>query len=206
MTTIDLTFLQDAPDEKPARGELTVEPLAPLSMTTSVPGKHYQAALAPPERQLYGLIENAMGLHFGWKDYTIRQNIADDAAADVNVSGAKKRNYQPIVAPYYDFELIETPETETFDDVQWAHKWRDSSETRKGAMHHDWRATQDDAGHYGYGKTLVQREYVTTDGPWIYAVRSTSAALEALVGALDDPRGALYLGTNDGWVHATIER
>ena len=206
MPRIDLSFLRDDPTEKSAKARLLIEPLAPLSMNTTVPGKHYQTALNPPIRQIYGMLENALGLHFGWgDDYKIRQDIANDAAADVRVSYRDKRDFQPLIAQYVDLEPVQYPARETYDDLQWSHKWRDSAQTRNGAMHHDWRATGDEPERYGYGKTLVQREYVVAEGRWIYAAQTTPMTLATLQEALTDPQGPLYLGNNDGWVHAMLE-
>jgi CRISPR-associated protein Cas5 len=207
MPSIDLSFLAEDPSAKTEEATLTIEALAPLSMNTSVPGKHYQTATEPPLRQIYGLFENAMGLHFGWRDsYKVRQEIADDAAADVKISGSDKRDFQPLLEPYYDLTLDEAPTVETFDDTQWAHKWRDSGTIRNGAMHHDWRATLDKASNYGYGKTIIEREHVVADGPWIYRLRAAPMAMDALANALSDPAGQLYLGNNDGWVDVTLRR
>ncbi|WP_103030510.1 hypothetical protein [Salinibacter altiplanensis] len=206
MPQIDLSFLLEDPSEAQRSGTLRVEALAPLSMNTSVPGKHFQTEVVPPERQLYGMIENAFGLHFGWSKgafgYKLKQSLADEAAADVSISGMRSRDYQPLAAPFYDLSVMETPETETYDDTQWLHKWRDTAQVRASASNHDWRATQDRPENYGYGKTPIQREHVVADGPWIYKVSTTEAAGQALQKALQAPRGPLYLGTSDGWVDA----
>jgi len=204
--TIDLSFLLEDPSGASTMGRLTVEPLAPLSMNQSVPGKHFQTETVPPERQLYGMIENAFGLHFGWSKgnfgYKLKQSLAEEAGADVKISGMRSRDYQPLLAPYYELDLIDTPAIETYDDTQWLHKWRDTAQVRASASNQDWRGTQDDPGNYGYGKTPVQREYVVADGPWIYEVQTTRSAGSALQSALEEPRGPLYLGTSDGWVDA----
>jgi hypothetical protein len=206
MSSIDLSFLQDDPSEKTATSVLCIEPLGPLSMNTSVPGRHYQTATHPPDRQIYGLLENAMGLHFGWgDDYEVRQMLADAAAAEVDVSFRNKRDFQPLIGEYVTLERTQAPETKTYDDLQWAHKWRDSATVRAGAMHHDWRAMGDDPSKYGYGKSLVSREHVVANGVWRYRLRATPATMEALRVALDDPAAPLYLGKNDGWVDAWVE-
>jgi len=206
MPRIDLSFLRDDPTKKSAQALLYIEPLAPLSMNTTVPGKHYQTALDPPVRQIYGMLENALGLHFGWgDDYKIRQQIAHDAAADVGVSYRAKRDFQPLIAAYVEVERIESPERDTYDDLQWSHKWRDSAQARAGAMHHDWRALGDKPERYGYGKALIQREHVVAEGAWSYRLHATPNTFSALQEALSDPEGPLYLGTNDGWVHATMQ-
>jgi hypothetical protein len=200
--------LLEDPSDAEVTGTLTVEALAPLSMNTSVPGKHFQTEIVPPERQLYGMIENAFGLHFGWSKgafgYKLKQALAEEAEADVKISGMKSRDYQPLVAPFYELELTEAPETETYDDTQWLHKWRDTAQVRASASNQDWRATRDRPENYGYGKTPIQREHVVAHGPWIYEVTTTEAAGTALRDALRSPRGPLYLGTSDGWVDARL--
>lgn len=40
----------------------------PLSMTTAQPGTYYRSQRAPTEAMLYGMLENALGWHFGPKD------------------------------------------------------------------------------------------------------------------------------------------
>ena len=206
MPQIDLSFLLEDPSEGHREGTMTVEPLAPLSMNTSVPGKHFQTEVVPPERQLYGMIENALGLHFGWSKgafgYKLKQALAEEAQADVKISGMQSRDYQPLVAPFFKLSLEEVPTTETYDDTQWLHKWRDTAQVRKSASNHDWRGTQDRSENYGYGKTPIQREHVVADGPWVYKVATTKEAGKALQKALQEPRGPLYLGTSDGWVEA----
>lgn len=206
MREIDLSFLLEDPSDAAQTGTLTVEPLAPLSMNTSVPGKHFQTEVVPPKRQLYGMIENAFGLHFGWSKgafgYKLKQALADEAEADVKISGMRSREYQPLLAPYYELTLDTAPETETYDDTQWLHKWRDTAQVRASASNQDWRGTQDRPENYGYGKTPIQREHVVADGLWVYDVSTTKAAGKALQNVLRNPRGPLYLGTSDGWVEA----
>jgi hypothetical protein len=209
MPSIDLSFLLDDPSDADVQGSLRIEALAPLSMNASVPGKHYQTETVPPKRQIYGMIENALGLHFGWSNkefgYKLKRKIAEAASADVSISGIGTRDFQPLVAPYYELSLAEEPAVETFDDTQWLHKWRDTSQVRVSASNHDWRATGDKPERYGYGKTPIQREYVIPEGPWIYAVITTPSAGRALQAALDAPKGSLYLGTSDGWVDASFQ-
>jgi hypothetical protein len=208
MPRLDFSFLLTDPSAPDGAGTLTIQPLAPLSMNCSVPGKHFQTEMDPPPRQVYGMMENAFGMHFGWSNkafgYKLKRKVAKAATADVSINGTRNRDYQPILAPYYPLELIERPETQVYDDTQWLHKWRDTSQVRGGATNHDWRATGDRPERYGYGKTPVQREHVMADGPWVYRIETTEAAAQALTRALSDPAGPLYLGTSDGWVDAAF--
>lgn len=60
--TLDLSLLLEPPGWD-ARGVLTIEALAPLSMVTSMPGKYYRSQPAPTDAMLYGMLENALGWH-----------------------------------------------------------------------------------------------------------------------------------------------
>ena len=60
----DLSFYLDPPDELDARAELTITPLAPLSMVASQPGTYFLSEAAPTEHMILGMLENALGWHF----------------------------------------------------------------------------------------------------------------------------------------------
>jgi len=53
--------------EKPkttAKAGLFIEPLAPLSLVTSMPGAYYKSQREPSEFMIYGMLENLLGWHF----------------------------------------------------------------------------------------------------------------------------------------------
>lgn len=52
----------------------------------------------------------------------------------------------------------------------------------------------------------TKREYVIPGGPYRYRMRTTTTLAEHLGTALEDPAAPLYLGTNDGWVEARLEK
>ena len=60
----DLSFYLDPPDQLDARAELTITPLAPLSMVSSQPGTYFLTEVAPTEHMILGMLENALGWHF----------------------------------------------------------------------------------------------------------------------------------------------
>ncbi len=53
------------PPLKDASGLITITPLSPLSMASGQPGSYYQSLRVPGASMLYGLLENALGWHFG---------------------------------------------------------------------------------------------------------------------------------------------
>ena len=62
LNKLDLNFLL-YPPEFSARGKLTIEGIAPLSMVASLPGKYYRSQPEPTDAMLYGMLENALGWH-----------------------------------------------------------------------------------------------------------------------------------------------
>jgi len=53
--------------EKPKltkRASLFIEPLAPLSLVTSLPGAYYRSQREPSVFMIYGMLENLLGWHF----------------------------------------------------------------------------------------------------------------------------------------------
>lgn len=58
---IDVLFEKPEPATK---GSLFIEPLAPLSLVTSMPGAYYRSQREPSEFMIYGMLENLLGWHF----------------------------------------------------------------------------------------------------------------------------------------------
>lgn len=71
---IDLSFLLEPP-EFSVRGKLTIDALAPLSMVSSMPGKYYRCQPEPTDEMLFGMLENALGLHLTSKADKDREKL-----------------------------------------------------------------------------------------------------------------------------------
>lgn len=56
-----------------------------------------------------------------------------------------------------------------------------------------------------YYASPTPREYVIPDGPYCFVLTMPSVLLPVLREACDSPAAPLYLGSNDGWVEATLE-
>lgn len=56
-----------------------------------------------------------------------------------------------------------------------------------------------------YYASPTPREYVMPDGPYRFALSMSTALLPLLREACENPAAPLYLGSNDGWVEATLE-
>ncbi len=98
-----LTLLNETPDFT-VSAELVIEPLAPLSIVTRMPGKYYRSDDVPTPAMLYGLLENALGWHIS------REHRADvlktlakrfKTAATVSNSG-----FQPLLQYHVQFDPI----------------------------------------------------------------------------------------------------
>ena len=61
--SLDLSFYLEPP-ELTSRAELTITPLAPLSMVSSQPGTYFLSEMAPTTHMVLGMLENALGWHF----------------------------------------------------------------------------------------------------------------------------------------------
>jgi len=70
MKNIDLNFFLEPP-ELTEKGKIVIDALSPLSMTTTQPGTYYRSQSAPTVNMLFGMLENALGWHFGPKDRTM---------------------------------------------------------------------------------------------------------------------------------------
>lgn len=72
---IDISILFKKP-EKTVNALLTIEPLAPLSMVSTMPGSFYKTLSEPSKFHLCGAFENALGWHFDEKTRrTIRKKV-----------------------------------------------------------------------------------------------------------------------------------
>lgn len=67
MEQIDLSFFLEPPVLDTA-ALLTIEALAPLSMVPAQPGAYYRSQNHPTDAMIFGMLENAMGWHFGEKE------------------------------------------------------------------------------------------------------------------------------------------
>lgn len=63
----DLSIVFEKP-EKDTMAVLTIEPLAPLSIVSTLPGSYYKSMDKPTKANLCGMFENVLGWHIGPKD------------------------------------------------------------------------------------------------------------------------------------------
>lgn len=57
-----------------------------------------------------------------------------------------------------------------------------------------------------YYSSPKKREYVVPQSNYMFRFNTSQKVFEMLLKALENPAAPLYMGSNDGWVHATIEK
>ena len=209
VTERDLSYLEGGGDS--VSGVLVIEPLSSVSMSTSVPGTYTPTHTTPPTRQVLGMIENALGLHFGGD---VRKDLSADLGRnEVRFSGADStRQYDGdencLLAGLIELDLLEDASCETHSDLKWRHKFRtdDSDAVQQSAETHDAQMKKSDGTDtYGYGRTLSDRERAVAGSAWTFAVSGPEDTLQRISAALDDPAAPLYLGDTEGWVAASLD-
>jgi len=71
---IDISILEKVPEPN-LNVVLEIEPLAPLSMVSDLPGSYYKTMKVPDKKMLCGLFENLLGWHIDLAD---RKAIMND--------------------------------------------------------------------------------------------------------------------------------
>ncbi|MBQ6751707.1 MAG: type I-PGING CRISPR-associated protein Cas5p [Bacteroidaceae bacterium] len=141
MKNIDISILREEP-LKDVKAKLIIEPLAPLSMVSDLPGSYYKSRTTPSKKMVCGLIENIMGWHFS---IDTRKNIIEQIKIN---SGEKQKNHQsgstyiPLLMDYFEIErepFLKFDSVCFYDDL-WirSHSRRDSASKHiKACRHYD---------------------------------------------------------------------
>ena len=125
---IDLAVLQKIP-HKIVKTKLVVEPLAPLSMVSEMPGSFYKTLNVPSKKMICGLIENVLGWHIDWKDRRAIQKDIEKLRKKQKVthsSNTKGSTYIPLLMEYFDIidqQTIDLSEICFFNDL-WKRCYR----------------------------------------------------------------------------------
>lgn len=122
---MDLSILFEPPNlDKEA--VLLIEPLAPLSMVSDMPGSFYKSEVAPSKLKLCGLFENVLEWHFSVKD---RKNILKKIGkAYKKYDKVKYKNFEketlrsnveylPLLAHLFEVDIIMHDEPIYYSDL-----------------------------------------------------------------------------------------
>ncbi|MFW5760508.1 MAG: type I-PGING CRISPR-associated protein Cas5p, partial [Cyclobacteriaceae bacterium] len=134
---IDLKILENPP-VLDTKAKLIIEPLAPLSMVSDLPGSFYKSLQSPSKKMLCGLFENLLGWHI---DIADRKLIYNDLIK-VRQNGIKSKDekkkikqridgfqqgstYMPLLMEYFEVELVTIPPMMHYNDL-WSKAYRRS--------------------------------------------------------------------------------
>lgn len=233
MGTLDLSILQKKP-ELNLDVILEIEPLAPLSMVTELPGAYYKTLKSPDKKMLCGLFENILGWHI---DLIDRKNIVKEL---VKIRKKQNLNYcdevkgstfTPLLMEYFEIGLTFLPPLNYYDDL-WSKAYRraDAIVHPKGTFNISYdlipskrelprneknNKQVDDKAMEGYFKenlegfpiyysTPTSREYISFNGSLKLKLNIDKALYEQLQEKLKN-NNINYLGNSEGWVNIKFQ-
>ncbi len=127
MKNINLIILQKVP-ELDARAKLIIEPLAPLSMVSDLPGSFYKSLRSPNKKMLCGLFENLLGWHIDIADRISIQKDLIKLRKKQKLTYSKPQygsTYIPLLYEYFDTEIVTIPSAIHYNDL-WSKAYRRS--------------------------------------------------------------------------------
>lgn len=131
MHNLDLSILEKIPEPN-LKVILEIEPLAPLSMVSELPGSYYKTLKSPDKKMLCGLFENILGWHIDLADRkTIVQELVKLRRQQSKkkpqlkfVDRTKGSTYCPLLMEYFEIELpVIPPQLCHYDDL-WSRAFR----------------------------------------------------------------------------------
>ena len=130
MQNLDLSILEKIPEPN-LKVILEIEPLAPLSMVSELPGSYYKTLKSPDKKMLCGLFENILGWHIDLADRkaiikeltALRKKQAKKNPHVEFVDKTKGSTYSPLLMDYFDIVLPVIPALGFYDDL-WSKAYR----------------------------------------------------------------------------------
>lgn len=144
---IDLKILEEPP-KITEKVILEIEPLAPLSMVSDLPGSFYKSLKSPNKKMICGLFENILGWHIDLADRkAIQKDLIKERQKGIKDKDKKKdlkieiegfqsgSTYIPLLYEYFDVGLAVLPEMISYNDL-WSKAYRrsDADVHPKGTM------------------------------------------------------------------------
>ena len=130
MGNLDLSILEKIPEPN-LKVILEIEPLAPLSMVSELPGSYYKTLKSPDKKMLCGLFENILGWHIDLADrkaiikelLALRKKQAKKNPQLEFVDRTKGSTYSPLLMDYFEIVLPIIPALGFYDDL-WSKAYR----------------------------------------------------------------------------------
>ncbi|MCB5288541.1 MAG: type I-PGING CRISPR-associated protein Cas5p [Candidatus Cloacimonetes bacterium] len=137
MENLDLSILKKIP-ELNVKVVLEIEPLAPLSMVSELPGSYYKTLKSPDKKMLCGLFENILGWHIDLPDRKaivkelsrlrkVQAKMKPELSFSDNTKGS---SFCPLLMDYFEIALPIIPEISFYDDL-----WRKSFRRSDASVH-----------------------------------------------------------------------
>jgi CRISPR-associated protein Cas5 len=229
----DLSILFQKP-EKDKQVILTIEPLAPLSIVSTLPGSYYKSLNKPTKANLCGMFENVMGWHIGMTErraifkkmkqiYKKSFKITD---FEIEISAV---GYTSLLGHLFEIELPLVPTIVARYDDYWTQQLKhDDARHLKGTANLSYQLIKkkrnlptDDKGKISdktftnflkennsnfpmYYTSPTPREFIVLEGNYQIKLSISSHLFEHLEKSIEENNIA-YLGTNEGWVNLSIK-
>jgi CRISPR-associated protein Cas5 len=114
---------------------LSIDPLVPISMVSSMPGGHYKTLNVPSNLMIAGLFENILDFHLSVSDRkSIRKKVETELNKEKKKEGMKfqyqetNSTFLPILSHLFVVDLIVQPPVRYFNDL-WKRLYRRSDAT-----------------------------------------------------------------------------
>ena len=213
---------------------MTIEPLAPLSIVSTLPGSYYKSLDKPTKANLCGMFENVLGWHIGKKDRdAILKKMKQHYKKSHKITDFEKETsavgYTSLLGHLFEIECFFVPAIVTrYDDYWTQHLKHDDARHLKGTANLSYHLISkkrqlltDDKGKVSdatFGKFLkdnssdfpmyysspTPREFIVVQGNYQIKLSINSYLLEGLQQSLTENNLA-YLGTSEGWVDLSIK-
>ncbi len=234
MKNIDLSILKKKP-EPSLEVILEIQPLAPLSMVSEMPGSYYKTLKSPSKKMISGLFENVLGWHISLIQ---RKNITKELSKIRKkqkidyVSRVAGSTYLPLLMEYFNINLDVIPPNAFYDDL-WSKAYRraDASVHPKGTFNIDFHSISLKRGlkrnekkpkqvedkaleiffkqHLGdypqYYSSPTNKEYIVLEGNYKFQL-TIDEELFSLIKKKLEFENIGYLGNSEGWVNIKIEK
>lgn len=231
--TVDLSILEKAP-ELTKEVILEIEPLAPLSMVSELPGSYYKTLKSPSKKMLCGLFENILEWHIDLAD---RKEIIKEVKKirkkqKLEFPETNGSSYAPLLMEYFDVRLEMFPSPMHFDDY-WSKAFRRAdaivhpkgtfnlsyeliAQKRELARNEKKQSQVDDKALEAFFKKKKEayplyyssptgREYIFFEGKYSIKISMDSSLYQALTEKLSSVNIS-YLGNSEGWVDLKINK
>lgn len=224
---MDINILLEEPEIN-KNIKIIIEPLAPLSMVSDIPGTYYKALEVPDKYKLCGLFENILGWHFSKND---RAKIAKKIK-DFNQKKLKNKDYTPMQAnsgfqPLM-FDFFKVGMTYRSQGVNYNDLWKrsfsrmDADVHPKGTPNLDYSILREKpialknekllnffkrhkASYPMFYTSPTLREYIDYSGGEIQMKLTMDSRLFNILSDSLIENSTAYLGNSEGWVEIKLE-